>query len=125
MVNAWLTHLKQYHMSHPKLTYGEAMKAAKSSYKKSGKPKLGMGRKRGQRGGNPAAAIAGAVQGVSDLATGLGGLIQTGMTQDGTYQTMRTNNQLKNFGALKQLRSMGAIPSFLTDEQLWSQAMTG
>lgn len=38
MANAWIEHVKAYRKKHPKLSYGEAMKAAKSSYK----PKKGM-----------------------------------------------------------------------------------
>jgi len=34
--NPWLVHLKAYAKSHPSLSYTEAMKAAKSTYKKKG-----------------------------------------------------------------------------------------
>jgi hypothetical protein len=34
MKNVWLTHVAMYHKKHPQMTYGEAMKAAKASYKK-------------------------------------------------------------------------------------------
>jgi hypothetical protein len=37
MTNKWITHVKAYHAKHPKLTYGEAMKQAKATYKQSGK----------------------------------------------------------------------------------------
>ena len=38
-MNRWLAHVKQYHKKHPSLSYSEALKRAKSSYKKD--PKSG------------------------------------------------------------------------------------
>ena len=35
MPNAWITHLKKYRAAHPGLSLGQAMKQAKSSYKKT------------------------------------------------------------------------------------------
>lgn len=32
--NPWIAHLKKFHAAHPKLTYAEAMKKAKATYKK-------------------------------------------------------------------------------------------
>jgi hypothetical protein len=37
MSNPWITHVKKYHNAHPKLSYSEALREAKSSYKKVGK----------------------------------------------------------------------------------------
>jgi len=37
MPNAWITHLKAYRAKHPGMSLGQAMKAAKGSYKKSSK----------------------------------------------------------------------------------------
>lgn len=37
----WIKHVKDYQSKHPKLSYGEAMKAAKSSYKKVSKKQKG------------------------------------------------------------------------------------
>ena len=33
MVNAWLTHLKEFAAKHPEMSYKDAMKAAKGTYK--------------------------------------------------------------------------------------------
>lgn len=45
MTNPWLTHLKKYHSAHPELSYGEAMKKAKATYKKT-KKASGLRRKK-------------------------------------------------------------------------------
>ena len=37
MPNAWISHLKAYRAKHPGMSLGQAMKAAKGSYKKSSK----------------------------------------------------------------------------------------
>ena len=37
MPNAWISHLKAYRAKHKGMSLGEAMKAAKSTYKKSSK----------------------------------------------------------------------------------------
>ena len=43
MSNPWLDHLKAFHKAHPKLTYKQAMRAARPSYKTIGKPKKTRG----------------------------------------------------------------------------------
>jgi hypothetical protein len=128
--NTWITFVQEYRAKHKNLTYAQAMIAAKPDYEKM------MGRKtkrttkkthkkKPKHGGNPAAAIAGAVQGVSDLATGLGGLIQTGMTQGGDYQRMRQEKQLEAYLAYKNMRNLGVLPASTTDAQLLDMARNG
>ena len=41
MPNKWITHVMEYHKDHPKISYKEAMKDAKASYKKTQKGKGG------------------------------------------------------------------------------------
>ena len=41
MPNKWITHVMQYHKDHPNISYKEAMKDAKASYKKTQKGKGG------------------------------------------------------------------------------------
>lgn len=36
MPNKWISHVKAYHAAHPHLTYRQAMKEARPSYKKGG-----------------------------------------------------------------------------------------
>ena len=53
MANAWLTHLKKFYAANKsKMSYAEAMKAAKATYKKKGStaaPKKKRGRKKKHR----------------------------------------------------------------------------
>jgi len=103
MTNPWLTHLKQYHSAHPKLTYKEAMIEAKKTYKpKKGGKSVMKKLPKAQQGGNPAAlAVAGQALGVgNNLISSISKGVTDRLQQNGFYNRERLRNDHKQLEKL-------------------------
>lgn len=110
-MNKWLVHLKAYHAKHPKLTYKEAMIAAKTSY--AGKQK-GTGVY-----GQEAEAAASIVKTAGDVSNNAISAVQVNKASNGAYSDKILKRKAAEFRKLKHRMGKQTFPQ-MSDDKLWA-----